>query len=395
MGGGSSCRTHSSPSRAKLRSPSESGRSEHRRTAAYRRSGSARRNVKGSDDTVRDVASLADISRRAGVSIATASRVLNGSSHPVSDATRSRVLAAADELGYRPSELARALVKRTSRIVGVIVGDIVDPYFAEIARGVETVAARVGHLTMVCNTERRPAAELAHLDVLRDYHAAGVVFAGSGYEDVAEAAALREAVVELQEGGAVVVALAARDLDCPSVLVDNRAAARDATEHLLALGHRRIAFVEGPAGLHTSAHRREGFEAAIAAAGAEAVVLPGGFEFEAGAAAAETLLAGELPDAVLGVNDEVAIGLLTGLRRGGVDVPGQVSVAGIDDTRPARLVDLTSVRRRCTSSASGRARDPRGRRGGRRAPAPARPARDDRAAMSREALGAGGLAGWV
>jgi LacI family transcriptional regulator len=292
---------------------------------------------------VRGLASLADISRRAGVSIATASRVLNGSSHPVSEATRSRVLAAADELGYRPSELARALVKRTSRIVGVIVGDIVDPYFAEIARGVEDVAARVGHLTMVCNADRRPAAELAHLDVLRDYHAAGVVFAGSGYEHAAEAAALRAAVEELQEGGAVVVALAARDLECPSVLVDNRAAAREATEHLLELGHRRIAFVEGPAGLHTSTHRLEGFRAAIDAAGAEAAVLPGGFEFEAGAAAAEALLADELPDAVLGVNDEVAIGLLTGLRRGGVDVPGRVSVAGIDDTRPARLVDLTSV----------------------------------------------------
>jgi LacI family transcriptional regulator len=288
------------------------------------------------------LASLADISRRAGVSIATASRVLNGSTHPVSDATRDRVLAAADELGYRPSELARALVKRTSRIIGVIVGDIVDPYFAEIARGVEDVAARVGHLTMVCNADRRPASELAHLGVLRDYHAAGVVFAGSGYEHVAEAAALREAVSELQAAGSAVVALAARDLDCPSVLVDNRGAARDATEHLLALGHRRIGFVEGPPGLHTSAHRREGFEAAIAAAGAEAIVVPGGFEFEAGAAAAEVLMA-DLPDAVLGVNDEVAIGLLTGLRRAGVDVPGRISVAGIDDTRPARLVDLTSV----------------------------------------------------
>jgi LacI family transcriptional regulator len=292
---------------------------------------------------VSGLASLADISRRAGVSIATASRVLNGSSHPVSDETRSRVLAAADELGYRPSELARALVKRTSRIVGVIVGDIVDPYFAEIARGVEEVAAGAGHLTMVCNAERRPTAELAHLGVLRDYHAAGVVFAGSGYEHISEEAALRAAVEELQERGAVVVALAVRDLDCPSVLVDNRAAAREATEHLLSLGHRRIAFVAGPQGLHTSAHRLEGFRAAVDAAGAEAVVLPGGFEFEAGAAAAETLLAGSLPDAVLGVNDEVAIGLLTGLRRGGVDVPGQVSVAGIDDTRPARLVDLTSV----------------------------------------------------
>jgi LacI family transcriptional regulator len=290
------------------------------------------------------MASLADISRRAGVSIATASRVLNGSSHPVSDATRNRVLAAAEELGYRPSELARALVKRTSRIVGVIVGDIVDPYFAEIARGVEDVAARAGHLTMVCNADRRPAAELAHLGVLLDYHAAGVVFAGSGYEHAREAPALRDAVQALQAGGAAVVALAQRDFACPSVLVDNRAAAREATEHLLDLGHRRITFVEGPPGLHTSAHRREGFEAAMAAADAEPVRLAGGFEYEAGDAAAATLLAaGELPDAVLGVNDEVAIGLLTGLRRAGVDVPGRVSVAGIDDTRPARLVDLTSV----------------------------------------------------
>jgi LacI family transcriptional regulator len=289
------------------------------------------------------MASLADISRRAGVSIATASRVLNGSSHPVSEATRTRVLAAADELGYRPSELARALVKRTSRIIGVIVGDIVDPYFAEIARGVEDVAAREGHLMMVCNADRRPSAELAHLDVLRDYHAAGVVFAGSGYEDPRDAAALREAVDALQAAGSAVVALATRDLDCPSVLVDNRGAARLATEHLLSLGHRRIAFVQGPPGLHTSSHRLEGFEEAMAAVDAEPVRVPGGFEYEAGDAAAERFLAGELPEAVLAVNDEVAIGLLTGLRRGGVDVPGRISVAGIDDTRPARLVDLTSV----------------------------------------------------
>ncbi len=290
------------------------------------------------------MASLADISRRAGVSIATASRVLNGSTHPVSEATRSRVLGAAEELGYRPSELARALVQRTSRIIGVIVGDIVDPYVAEIARGVDDVAARTGHLTMVCNADRRPAAELAHLDVLRDYHAAGVVFAGSGYEDEAERDAMAAAVAELQARGAVVVALAVRDLPCPSVRVDNRAAARDATEHLLSLGHRRIAFVQGPAGLHTSAQRLEGFEAAMTAAGAESVRLPGGFEYEAGDAAAAHLVASDaLPDAILAVNDEVAIGLLTGLRRGGIAVPGDVSVAGIDDTRPAGLVDLTSV----------------------------------------------------
>jgi LacI family transcriptional regulator len=196
---------------------------------------------------------------------------------------------------------------------------------------------------MVCNAERRPAAELAHLDVLLDYRAAGVVFAGSGYEDGPESAQLAAAVRALQERGSAVVALAARDFACPSVLVDNRGAAREATEYLLSLGHRRIAFVRGPERLHTSAHRLEGFEAAMTAARADPVQLAGGFEYEAGDAAAERLLEGELPDAVLAVNDEVAIGLVTGLRSRGVDVPGQVSVAGIDDTRPARLVDLTSV----------------------------------------------------
>jgi len=289
------------------------------------------------------MASLADISRRAGVSIATASRVLGGSSHPVSETMRSRVLVAAEELGYRPSELARALAKRTSRIIGVIVGDIVDPYFAEIARGVDDVAARRGYLTMVCNADRRPAAELAHLDVLRDYRAAGVVFAGSGYEDGPESAQLAAAVEALQERGSAVVALAARDFACPSVLVDNRAAAREVTEYLLGLGHRRIAFVRGPERLHTSAHRLEGFEAAMAAAGADPVQLAGGFDYEAGDAAAELLLREALPDAVLAVNDEVAIGLVTGLRARGVDVPGRISVAGVDDTRPARLLNLTTV----------------------------------------------------
>jgi LacI family transcriptional regulator len=127
------------------------------------------------------------------------------------------------------------------------------------------------------------------------------------------------------------------------VLVDNRAAAREVTEYLLSLGHRRIAFVRGPERLYTSTQRLEGFEAAMAAAGADPVQLPGGFEYEAGDAAAERLLAGALPDAVLAVNDEVAIGLVTGLRARGIEVPGRISVAGIDDTRPARLVNLTSV----------------------------------------------------
>jgi LacI family transcriptional regulator len=281
------------------------------------------------------VASLSDISRHAGVSIATCSRVLNGSEHPVSAATRERVLRAAEELGYEPSALARALATRSSRIVGVIVGDIVDPYFAEIARGVEDVAARLGYLTMVCSADLGTSAELEHVRLLRDYKAAGIVFAGSGRAGDPSTAELVSAVA-----GARVVALAPRDLDAPSIVFDNEAAARDITAYVRELGHRRITFVEGPPDLHTSAQRLAGYRAA----GGEDHIA-GGFSYEDGAVAAEALLARpELPDAVIAVNDDAAIGVLTRLREAGTDVPGRVSVAGIDDTRPARFVGLTTVR---------------------------------------------------
>jgi LacI family transcriptional regulator len=280
------------------------------------------------------VASLSDISRHAGVSIATCSRVLNGSAHPVSPATRERVLRAAHELGYEPSALARALATRSSRIVGVIVGDIVDPYFAEIARGVEDVAAPLGYLTMVCSADLGTSAELEHVKLLRDYKAAGIVFAGSGRAGDPGTAALAAAVA-----GARVVALAPRDLEAPSIVFDNEAAAREITAYVRALGRERIAFVEGPPDLHTSAQRLAGFRGA----GGEDHI-PGGFGYEDGIAAAESLLArDELPDAVVAANDDAAIGVLMRLRAAGVDVPGQVSVAGIDDTRPARFVGLTTV----------------------------------------------------
>jgi LacI family transcriptional regulator len=285
------------------------------------------------------VASLSDISRHAGVSIATCSRVLNGSAHPVSEATRNRVLKAAEELGYAPSALARALVTRSSRIIGVIVGDIVDPYFAEIARGVEAVAANLGYLTMVCSAELGSEAELGHLRLLRDYHAAGIVFAGSGRSDDPSAGVLARAVEDARTRGSLVLALAQRDFEAPAILFDNEAAAHDITAHVRARGHEGIAFVEGPPGLHTSAQRLAGFRRA---GGTDHV--PGGFAYEDGLQAADRLLAREtLPDAVIAANDEVAIGVLTRLRDAGVDVPGQVSVAGIDDLRPARFVGLTTV----------------------------------------------------
>jgi LacI family transcriptional regulator len=292
------------------------------------------------------VSSLAEVSRLAGVSVSTASRVLTGSSHPISAATRARVIAAAEQLGYSPSALARALVSRSSRLIGVLVSDIVNPYFSVIARGVDDVASRAGYVTMLSNVDRRTTTEIARVQTMRDYRAAGVIFAGSGYVDDPDEPALAEAVRRAQEQGIRTVSLTVRGIGGPIVTADNEAAAYDATDHLVGLGHRRIAFVEGPPGMVASRQRRDGFLACMRDAGlADAAQLhAGGFDFEAGHAAAMRLIARpQLPDAVLGANDEAAVGALGALRQAGIDVPGAVSVAGIDDLRIARFVGLTTV----------------------------------------------------
>jgi LacI family transcriptional regulator len=293
----------------------------------------------------RSAGSLAHVARQAGVSIATASRVLNGSTHPVADATRERVLAAARELGYSPSALARALVTRRSRIIGVVVGDIVDAYFAEITRGVEDVAARSGYMTIVCNADRRTEIELEQLAVLCDYHAEGVIFAGSGHIDDPLGDELAAAVKRARSRGIRVLALATRDFDCPGIVADNRSAAFDVTDYVLSLGHRRVAYVSGPPGLYASRDRLAGFSEAMRAAGVEPeLVFEGDFSYEQGYSATLQMIAeAELPEAIIGANDETAVGALAALRQARLEVPGRISVAGMTDTRLARFSDMTTV----------------------------------------------------
>jgi LacI family transcriptional regulator len=226
----------------------------------------------------------------------------------------------------------------------VVVGDIVDPYFAEITRGVEDRARKAGSLTMVCNADRTTAAELAYLRVLRDYHAEGIIFAGGGYTADPGWRELTATVAEAQAEGVRVISLAVRGFDTPLVTFDDTAVAYDVTSHLAGLGHRRIAFVAGPAGLSTSTLRLAGFRHAMRDAGLPDDLLhPGDFGYASGRTAALGMIAAGLPDAVVGANDESAIGVVMALRQAGVDVPGQVSVAGIGDTRASRFVDLTTV----------------------------------------------------
>lgn len=292
------------------------------------------------------MSSLVEVARAAGVSVSTASRVLTGSSHPISAKTRARVIAVAEQLGYSPSALARALVSRSSRLLGVLVSDIVNPYFSVIARGVDDVASRAGYVTMLSNVDRRTATEINRVQTMRDYRAAGMIFAGSGYVDDPQAPELAKAVRQAQEQGIKVVSLTVRDLGCPTITADSQTAAYDITDHLVSLGHRRIAFIEGPSGMIASQQRRDGFLACMRDAdlAETAECHPGGFDYEAGHAATMRLIARPpLPDAILAANDEAAVGALSALRQAGIDVPGQISVAGMDDFRVAQFVGLTTV----------------------------------------------------
>ena len=288
------------------------------------------------------MASITDVARLAGVSITTASRVLNPvAGYPIAATTRQRVLAAAESLQYSPSQIARALVTRRSRIVG----DIVDPYFAEIVRGVEDVARRAGYMVVVCNTDRDPATERRYLAALRDYRADAILFLGGDFNDPAGRRELEQELALARRNGTVALALAGDRAGLPTVDVDHRAGARQMTEYLIGLGHRRIGFIAGPVVVSTARQRLDGFRDAMQVAGLDAgAVAEGGFNYAGGVEAAERLLLAR-PTAIFAANDEMAIGALTAARMAGLTVPVDLSVVGFGDTSRARQVvpALTTV----------------------------------------------------
>lgn len=296
------------------------------------------------------MASIKDIARRAGVSITTVSRVINNSSHPISEATRSRVLAAAEELSYRPSVLARALVSQRTRIIGVIVGDSSDPYFSTIVRGIEQTARAHDYMVIICNSDRDLDIERSYLKVLRDYRVAGALFAGGSREDAILRQEIKAEYGALETSGAALVALNPHVFVKTEIIINNQAAAHEMTEYLLGLGHRRIAYVDGPPGLTTSTLRLSGYRQAIEAAGLPfdpLLVWPGTFDFESGITVSDRYLASrDKPTAIFASNDQTAIGTIAGLTQAGVHVPGDVSVAGFDDIQAARYAtpSLTTIR---------------------------------------------------
>ena len=282
---------------------------------------------------------ILDIAARAGVSKSLVSLVLRNSPS-VSEAKRRAVLAAVTALDYRPNAVARSLVRRRTNVLGVMLSDLHNAYFAEVFDGIAAQAAERGYRTMVNTGNRDPAREAEAIESLLELRMDGLILAGPVLPSARIVEASRTVPVVL-----VSRVLTASRVDC--VTNDDEAGATLAVEHLLGLGHRRIAHIDGGRGAGAQG-RRQGYLASMRrhGLGREARVVRGDYTEDGGARAVAALLGrGPRPTAIFAANDLSAIGALDALTRGGLRVPEDVSLVGYDNTSLAALghIGLTTI----------------------------------------------------
>ena len=283
------------------------------------------------------LSTMRDVADRSGVSVSTVSRVITGSV-PVDPVTAERVQEAITALGYRPNLLARSFRRRVTHTIGLLVPDNSNPFFAEMARTIEDAGFAEGYSVVLCNSDLSAVKQEAYIDVLLAKRVDGLILTSSGLILTVDG---HDAVERILNAGAPCVVVD-RDLgEAPvdQVLVDNDQGGYLAGEHLIALGHRRIACLVGPSDVTPSAGRIAGFQRALAEAGlavtAEGLVRGNG-RSDGGAAAVRQLLnrgivsAGDVT-AIFAFNDQMAIGAIGALQRAGYRVPEDVSVVGFDD----------------------------------------------------------------
>jgi LacI family transcriptional regulator len=291
----------------------------------------------------RRFAGIKEVAARAGVSTSTASRVLSGRGYS-SAGSRSRVLKAAEELGYEPHIGASALKSQASQIVGVAIQDMSNPFYVDLVRGINEATHAASYVPLLFDSEESSEREAEILRVMLRVRVAGVIIAPS----MTNLDLLRR--VQEHDIPIVQVDREAPGLSLDSVLVDNFAGAYEATEHLLRLGHTRVGVIAGPPTLTTGRQRLLGFEQAMRDHGIELdprYVKVSDYRAYTGAALARELIEEQpRPTAIFAHNNVLAERLLLALRDAGLRVPDDIAVVGFDDVGWARLVSpsLTVVR---------------------------------------------------
>jgi len=282
---------------------------------------------------------ILDVAGEAGVSKSLVSLVMRGSDR-VSPASRKAVLEAAKKLGYRPNAAARTMVRQRSSVVGVMVSNLHNPFFAEVIDGIYMAVADGGYQAILTTGNRVPQRERIAVATLLEMRVDGLILAGPlvGMECAIEAS---------QAVPTVVVGKATRAATVDSVTNNDRSGGAMIVDHLVQLGHRRIAHIDGGVGAGARP-RRTGYTRAMESHGLEDEIrsIPGNFTEEGGAAGMLSLLAdGDRPTAVFVANDLAAIGVLEVLDAEGLDVPGDISIVGYDNAAVAasHRLGLTTV----------------------------------------------------
>ena len=287
------------------------------------------------------MATIKDVAALAGISYTTVSHVVN-KTRPVSEEVRLKVEAAIERLDYVPSAVARSLKAKTTATIGLLVPNSLNPYFAELARGIEDYCERNGYCVILCNSDDNPDKQRSYLRVLLEKRIDGLIFASAG-GDVGLAEGLSNVRTPM-----VIVDRGLEGVDADLVRIDHEYGAYLATRHLLELGHRDIAFIGGPANTSVAQMRLAGYRRALKEAG---IVLPvermleSDFTSTGGYRAAAQLLEREPPSAIFAANDMIGIGVLRAAAERNVRVPSELSVIGFDDIQMSRYVypALTTV----------------------------------------------------
>lgn len=287
------------------------------------------------------LATIRDVAKLAGVSVATVSRVLNKNGY-VNIETEQKVTNAIKQLQYEPNAVARGLAGKQTGTIALILPDISNPFFPEVARGVEDVAHSHGYTVILCNSDDQGSKERSYIEVLKKKYIDGIIFASSTLED--------EDITQMRKSDIPLVLLdrAPNKESCSVVRVKNYEGAQLAVQHLLEIGCNRIAHIYGPQDMITARQRLSGYEDAVKSFDwfSPSLMVEGNFRIDGGQQAIETLI-NRHPDidGLFAGNDLMAVGAVKALTRMGKKVPDDIAVIGFDGIGLTEIVEpeLTTI----------------------------------------------------
>lgn len=289
---------------------------------------------------------IKDIARLANVSITTVSRVINNKSEGISEATRSKILEIIKETNYQPNTIARGLVTKKTKSIGLIIPDITNPFFPDIARGVEDSANIYGYNVFLCNTDDKIDKENDYIKALKEKYVDGIIFTSSSITE-------SKHISEIMNNNIPIVMIdryikPERRKIC-GVFLDNYKGGYLATKHLIDLGHNNIACISGPLYTESAKERLRGYKDALAENNIkinEEIIIEGDYKIKGGALALEKLLDKKYITGVFACNDLMAYGAYKTLKANGYKIPNDISVVGFDDIQLSQIMEpqLTTVK---------------------------------------------------